>query len=455
MMSIGSIYLVDDEETMRLAAAQWLTLAGFDVETFPSAAKALEKLSPGFAGVLVTDVLMPGTDGLALMRETLKMDQEIPVVLITGHGDVAMAVSAIREGAYDFIEKPFQPEALVETIKRACEKRRLVLENRALRSCLRRPGDIEARLIGNSEVIELLRQEVLNLAVTDISVLISGNTGCGKELVARCLHDYGSRRNEKFVAINCGAIPEHLFENELFGHESGAFTGAHGQRIGKFEYAHGGTLFLDEITSMPMNLQVKVLRALQEREIERLGSNNPIPIDVRIISATNQDPRQACADGVFREDLFYRLNVAELRIPSLIQRGGDIPLLFEYFMSQAASTYDREAPPLSEDSLAELMAYNWPGNVRELKNVAERYTLSNQAIGQRIADILYNSQTQHAASEGGSLTEQMNSFERCVIEQSLRRHNGNISEVMKNLDLPRRTLNQKMVKLKLDRKAYL
>lgn len=454
-MSNGSIYLVDDDETMRLAAAQWLTLADFEVETFSSAAKAMAKLSPDFTGALVTDVLMPGTDGLALMRETLKMDQEIPVVLITGHGDVAMAVSAIREGAYDFIEKPFQPEALVETIKRACEKRQLVLENRALRNRLRRPNEMEARLIGNSELIQLLRQEVLNLAATDVSVLISGNTGCGKELVARCLHDYGPRRNEKFVAINCGAIPEHLFESELFGHESGAFTGAHGQRIGKFEYAHGGTLFLDEITSMPMNLQVKVLRALQEREIERLGSNDPIPIDVRIISATNLDPRQACADGVFREDLFYRLNVAELRIPSLIQRSSDIPLLFEYFLNQAARTYEREVLPLPDDALAELMVYNWPGNIRELKNVAERYILSNQAPGQRIAHILNNSETQNPVSEGGSLAEQMNSFERCVIEQSLKCHKGNISEVMMSLDLPRRTLNQKMVKLKLDRKEYL
>lgn len=455
MMSNGSIYLVDDDETMRLAAAQWLSLAGFEVETFPDAAKAMEKLSPGFSGVLVTDVLMPGIDGLALMRETLAMDQEIPVVLITGHGDVAMAVSAIREGAYDFIEKPFQPEALVETIKRACEKRRLVLENRALRRCLRRPDDIEARLIGNSDVIRLLRQEVVNLAVTDVSVLISGNTGCGKELVARCLHDYGPRRNEKFVAINCGAIPEHLFESELFGHESGAFTGAHGQRIGKFEYAHGGTLFLDEITSMPMNLQVKVLRALQEREIERLGSNNPIPIDVRIISATNLEPRQACADGVFREDLFYRLNVAELRIPSLMQRRSDIPLLFEFFLNQAACTYEREAPPLPDEALAELMVYDWPGNIRELKNVAERYTLSNQVPGQPISRLLQNSETQHAAVDGGALAEQINNFERCIIEQSLRRHKGNISKVMISLDLPRRTLNQKMVKFKLDRKAYL
>jgi len=454
MTSIGTVYIVDDEESMRIAVAQWLTLADYTVESFSSAQKALKKLDTDFAGVLITDIRMPAMDGLELMRKVLQLDGDIPVVLITGHGDIPMAVSAMRSGAYDFIEKPFEPELLLETIRRAGEKRRLILENRQLRRSLDNSEGIESKLLGTSDVIQFLRQEIQDLGPTDASVFLVGETGCGKEVVARCLHEISNRKNKNFVAINCGAIPENLFESELFGHEEGAFSGATTRRIGKFEHANGGTLFLDEVSSMPINLQVKVLRVLQEREIERLGTNRSIPIDIRIISATNDDPRQACIDGRFRNDLYYRLNVAEISIPPLKRRGSDIPLLFDYFALQAAKKYKREFPPLSKNAMTMLMTYLWPGNVRELKNFAERYVLSSLPGEQRIHHIFQHTETS-LNSMASTLAEQTANFERCVLDQALRHHDGNIAEVMVELDLPRRTLNQKMRNHKLSRKTYL
>ena len=301
----------------------------------------------------------------------------------------------------------------------------------------------------------MVHREIHDLGPTDASVFLVGETGCGKEVVARCLHEISERRNGPFVAINCGAIPENLFESELFGHETGAFTGAGSQRIGKFEYAAGGTIFLDEVTSMPLNLQVKVLRVIQEREIDRLGGNNPIPINIRIISATNSDPRKACQQGLFREDLYYRLNLAEIHIPPLRKRGSDILLLFEYFSLRAAEKYKRETPPLSNETITSLMTSRWPGNVRELKNTAERYVLSSLPAPNRIPYILQHAETHIGGPNKASLTKQTGLFERCVIEQSLRRHKGNIMAVMEELDLPRRTLNLKMQNHGLVRKNFL
>ncbi|WP_457575905.1 sigma-54-dependent transcriptional regulator [Desulfomarina sp.] len=454
MTGKGSVYIVDDEESMRVAVSQWLTLADYRVETFSSARKVLEVLDMDFDGVLVTDIRMPDMDGMELMQKTLELDREIPIVLVTAHGDIPMAVSAMRDGAYDFIEKPFEPEMLLETVRRAGEKRKLILENRKLRQYLENSDKIENRLLGTSDAIQFLHQEIRDLGPTDASVFLIGETGCGKEVVARCLHEVSDRRNGRFVAINCGAIPETLFESELFGHEAGAFTGATARRIGKFEHADGGTLFLDEVNSMPLNLQVKVLRVLQEREIERLGANTPIPIDIRIISATNCDPRKACSEGRFREDLYYRLNVAEINIPPLRKRPGDILLLFDYFLLRSSEKYNRELPQLTGNAIAMLMAYPWPGNVRELKNIAERYILSSLPPEERIAHILQHTGTGIGTTDT-SLAEQAANFEKCVIDQALRRHRGNISAVLEELALPRRTLNQKMQNHGLARKDYL
>ncbi|MDV7338620.1 sigma-54 dependent transcriptional regulator [Terasakiella sp. A23] len=452
MTSLGPIILIDDEETLRMAASQWLKLSDFDVMEFSEAKPALNVITPDFAGVIVTDVRMPRMSGLELMDAALAIDKDIPVVLITGHGDVTMAVEAIQKGAYDFIEKPFQPEALVDTIKRASEKRKLIIENRALKQKLNNPQDLASRIIGNSDAIQQLRRDIMDLAGTDASILIQGETGAGKEVVAQALHDFSTRKDNHFVAINCGAVPENIFESELFGHEAGAFTGAQGARVGKMQHASSGTLFLDEISSMPLNLQVKVLRALQERKIERLGANDPVPVDIRLISASNMDLMTACEKGEFRDDLYYRLNVAEIRVPPLRERGGDIVLLFEYFMQAAAKTYNRDVEPLSVDVSDALLTHKWPGNVRELKNAAERYVLSSASPTQRIASILRQPQT----GEGNhSLADRMKAFEKQIIESALRKYNGNIKDVLEDLDLPRRTLNQKMQDLGIKREDFL
>jgi two-component system C4-dicarboxylate transport response regulator DctD len=454
-MTPATILLVDDEESMRVSVSQWLALSDYRVESFADAVSALRKIDSDFEGVVVSDIRMPGMDGLELLQAVRQRDPEIPVVLFTGHGDIPMAVSAMRAGAYDFIEKPFDPEILLETIRRAGEKRCLIMENRRLKEQLQKSAGIDGQLLGNSETIQMVHREIADLGPTDASVFLVGETGCGKEVVARCLHQVSHRRNGPFVAINCGAIPESLFESELFGHEAGAFTGAQSRRIGKFEQAGGGTLFLDEVTSMPINLQVKVLRVLQEREIERLGGTGPLPIDIRIISAGNKDPRQACSAGLFREDLYYRLNLAEIHIPPLRSRGPDILLLFEVFALRAAEKYQRPAPPLAGEAITTLMAYGWPGNVRELKNTAERYVLSSLPAESRIAAILHPSPTAVARPHNATLAEQTVLFEKCVLERSLRRHKGNILAVMRELDLPRRTLNQKMLSHGLARTDFL
>ncbi len=451
--TLDEVWLVDDDADMRAATAQWLDLAGYQVRSFPDALTALAQLDHNMAGVIVSDVKMPKMDGLNFLTRLNALDRDLPVVLVTAHGDVQMAVEAIRQGAYDFIEKPFEPDRMLDVIQRACEKRRLIMENRDLRHRLEGTSGIEQRLIGNCPGVRRMRDEILDIADTDAPVLIQGETGTGKEVVARCLHEVSSRRQGKYVAVNCGAIPENMFESELFGHERGAFTGADRRRIGRFEYAQGGVLFLDEIGAMPLPLQVKVLRALQEREVVRIGSNEPQAIDVRLISATNSDLLAACTAGHFREDLYYRINVVELQIPPLRERGEDILLLFDYFIAQAAVTYQR--PPLSvmPSDTGLLMAHDWPGNVRELKNIAERYILSSLPEEHRLPTILGTS-CQETLKPGSSLQEMLRQHERTLLEQSLTRHKGEVQAVMAELNLPRRTLNEKLTRHKLERKDF-
>ena len=439
----AQVIVVDDEAAIREAVQQWLELSGFTVRTCASAAEALALVDRDFPGIVVSDVRMPGSDGLQLLDRLLQVDTDLPVILVTGHGDVPMAVKALRQGAYDFIEKPFTPERLLDSVRRALDKRRLVCENRQLRQQVADKGRIESQLIGMSRSMENLRRQILELAGTSVNVLIRGETGSGKERVARCLHDFSPRAGKAFAALNCAAIPETIFESELFGHESGAFTGAQAKRIGRIEHADGGTLFLDEVESLPLAQQVKLLRVLQEKTLERLGSNKSIQVDLRVISAAKPDLLDEVRAGRFREDLVYRLNVATLHIPPLRERREDIPLLFEHFAQEAARRHGREAPPLAPSELARLLGHDWPGNVRELINAAERHALglSSPPPAERFA--------------GQALAQQMEAFEAQCLHNALLHCQGNITAVMEMLQLPRRTLNEKMQRHGLSRGDYL
>lgn len=454
----GHVILVDDEPMVRQSTEQWLSFSGFAVDSFADAESALAHLDVQTEGVLITDVRMPGMDGLELLSAALSKVPGLPVILLTAHGDVDMAIKAMREGAYDFIEKPFVPERLVETVHRACEKRRLILENSKLQSVLAKQSGLDATIIGISPAIQRLRRDVLKLADLDTNVIVYGETGTGKELIAQSLHQYSRRKSQNFVPINCGAIPESLIESELFGHEAGAFTSASKRRIGKFEYADKGTLFLDEIESMPALLQIRLLRALQEGVIERLGSNQPLQIDLRVIAAAKVDLRE---DEHFREDLFYRLNVSQLHIPPLRERMEDVPLLFNHYLRIATKENTEEGSKprvLSEHDLQALSRYKWPGNVRELKNIAIRFAVDGDSSVSAIlsaADPMNNSAIGRAsASKLLPLSVQVASFESNVIREVLARHKGNIKLVMEELDLPRRTLNQKMIRYGLSRTDF-
>ena len=426
----GHVIVVDDEAAIREAVQQWLELSGFSVQSCATAQAALALVDRDYPGIVISDVRMPGTDGLQLLDSVLERDRDLPVILITGHGDVPMAVQALRQGAYDFIEKPFTPERLLDSVRRALDKRRLVCENRQLRQQFALKDHIEAQLLGVSRPMETLRRQILELAGTSVNILLRGDTGSGKERVARCLHDFSSRAGKPFVALNCAAIPEHLFESELFGHESGAFTGAQSKRIGRIEHADGGTLFLDEVESLPLAQQVKLLRVLQEKTLERLGSNRSIQVDLRVISAVKPDLLDEVKAGRFREDLYYRLNVATLRIPPLRERREDIPLLFEHFANQAAQRHGRDTPSLAPSELTRLLAHDWPGNVRELINAAERHALGLGGATDTADDLPVQ-----------SLAEQMEAFEAQCLHRALQHCQGNITEVMALLQLPRRTLN--------------
>ncbi|MEZ0169397.1 sigma-54-dependent transcriptional regulator [Microvirga sp. TS319] len=442
MSAVMKVVLVDDDSEVRDAYRQTLELDGFDVTAVASAKAGLAILSPDLPAVVVSDVRMPGLDGFGLLEAVRTVDPDIPVVLVTGHGDVPMAIKAVRAGAWDFIEKPADPVRLVETVRRAFAHRSLILENRALKARAADRDPLAGRLVGHSSAIERLRRTLRTLAGAEADVLLLGETGTGKEVAARALHDFGLRQNGRFVAVNCGAMPETMIESELFGHESGAFTGARERRIGKIEHASGGTLFLDEIESMPMAAQIRLLRVLQERTIERLGSNKEIPVDIRVIAATKADLTELAGKGAFREDLVYRLNVVTVRLPPLRERRDDVAVLFTHFLDLAAARQARAAPALETPFLEKLQQQEWPGNVRELRNAAERYLLG-----------LDEDEPQTATNLHGALTleQQMEIAERRVIEETLGRCGGRIGATAEALGITRKTLYLKMKKHDLGR----
>ena len=434
------VLLLDDDIHLRTALSQTFDLAGLRVQAYDSAEGIAEAVPAQWPGVLVTDIRMPGMNGLALLEQLQNLDGQLPVILITGHADVPLAVQAMRIGAYDFLQKPFASELLLDSVRRALAVRRLVLENRSLRLALSEQRVLGERLLGHSPSVQRLREQVSALATIQADVLILGETGSGKEVVARALHDLSARRDAPFVAINAGALAESVIESELFGHESGAFTGAQKRRIGKFEYANGGTLFLDEIESMSLDIQVKLLRLLQERVVERVGSNQLIPLDIRVIAASKENLLDAADAGRFRADLYYRLNVAQINIPPLRQRSEDVLPLFQNFVSAASDKHAIPEPTLTPVTRALLLGHEWPGNVRELQNAAERFALGlDLAISPALA-------TAVIAADDLPLNEQVDAYERSLIARELLNPHQSLREVAEALQLPRKTLHDKLRK---------
>jgi DNA-binding NtrC family response regulator len=457
-MSEGQKHLliVDDENALREAIAERLADHGFIVEQAGSGEQALERLAEFAFDILITDLRLPGIDGRKVIDAALERYPEIIPIVITGYGTVKDAVDAIKQGAADFITKPFQFDALLHVLKSALEQRRLKSENAYLRSQLEERYRIDG-LVGQSRVMRDLLQLLETVAATSSTVLITGETGTGKELAARAIHHNSPRRANRFVAINCSAIPETLLEAELFGHVRGAFTGAVGTRQGRLEQAHKGTLFLDEIGTMSPALQAKLLRVLQEREFERVGDSHTIKIDVRVIAATHSDLARMVADGTFREDLFYRLNVIPVQLPPLRDRREDIPLLVQHFLQKLAGEAGRSAVTISQDALRRMMAYHWPGNIRQLENACERALAFSQGRSQiDVHDLTPDIQNQPAPADssdvwfpddGLDFERYIEGVELSLIRRSLERTQGNKRQAAKLLNLKRTTLIEKLKRL--------
>lgn len=441
-MTQMSVLFVDDEEHLRIAADQTFELADINCTCVSNADDALTDLDHNFPGVLVTDIRMPGTDGLALMQKTLEIDPELPIILLTGHGDVELAVTCLKNGAYDFLEKPCQPAKMIATVQRALDHRRLTLEIRSLKDQLKSSNIVESRLIGRSEPMVALRKRIGAVATTDADILITGDTGTGKEIAARAIHRISERSSKPFVHVNCAALPEALMESELFGSEAGAFPGSTRARVGKLEHARGGTLCLDEIDSLPTPLQAKLLDVLHNRCVTRLGSNDAIPLDIRVIAVSKINLEHAAAQERFRPDLLYRLNVITIDMPKLSDRREDIPGLFTVLLGQAAHRYGVPLPTVSAAVLNELSAQDWPGNVRELRNEAERIVLG-------LAD---------NADAGGpthsTLAEHMAKHEKALISAAITANGGRLKETYESLGLSRKTLYEKMQKHQLVRDDF-
>jgi two-component system response regulator PilR (NtrC family) len=451
------LLLVDDEAALREAIAERLADHGFVVEQASNGEDALGRLSAFAFDIIVTDLRLPGVDGRAVLDAALERYPDIIAIIITGFGTVKDAVNAIKQGAADFITKPFQFDALLHVLNSALEQRRLRSENAYLRSQLEERYRLDG-LIGRSRVMRDLCQLLETVAATASTVLITGETGTGKELAARALHHNSPRRANRFVALNCSAIPETLLEAELFGHVRGAFTGAVGTRQGRLEQAHKGTLFLDEVGTMSPALQAKLLRVLQEREFERVGDSHTVKVDVRIVAATHSDLSKMVAEGSFREDLFYRLNVIPIHLPPLRERREDVPLLVQHFLQRLGA---EQVPPrnvtMSQEALRRLMAHAWPGNVRQLENIVERALAFSQGRTQiDVADLGPDVQHVPAAPEEGTawfpeegldLERYIEGLELALIKRSLERTQGNKVQAARLLNLKRTTLIEKLKRL--------
>ncbi|MFW2388392.1 MAG: sigma-54-dependent transcriptional regulator [Polyangiales bacterium] len=445
-MVAGTVLVVDDERNILTSISRALGLEGYEVEVAGSAEIALEKLGQKSFDAILLDVQLPGIDGLSMLNELDKRKVTIPVIMMSGHASIEVAMEATRRGADDFIEKPISSDRLLLSLQRSLELRELQQENRELR---RRYGPGET-LLGESRSMSRLREQIQLAARSNAPVLVLGERGTGKELVAAAIHAGSARSNGPLEKLNCAAVPEGLIESELFGHEAGAFTGATKQRRGKFERAHGGTLFLDEVGDMPSQMQAKLLRVLQEGETERVGASAIVQVDVRVVAATNKSLETEIDSGRFRADLFDRLNVVPLSVPALRERIDDVPLLVEHFLELACETHDRPGKQITPGAMRVLEAYPYPGNVRELRNLVERLVIltPGETITESEARTLLPSES--GAPGGGyfrpetPLREMLESAERDLIRRALELRDGHVTKTAADLGLERSHLYKKM-----------
>ncbi len=435
-----ALLIVDDEEGIRETLSGIFEDEGYNVTAVASGEEALGVLREQSPDLVLLDVWLSGIDGIEILQEIKKTSPNLPVVMISGHGNIELAVKATRMGAYEFLEKPLSLERVLLVARRALEKRTLEMENKALKEDLTRRW----RLIGNSNKIQQLREQIELAARSSSRVVILGESGSGKELVAHILHEKSPRVDKPFVEMNCAAIPQELIESELFGHEKGSFTGAFERKKGKFELADEGTLFLDEVGDMSLSTQSKVLRIIETQEFQRVGGNKNIKVDVRIIAATNKDLREEAKKGNFREDLLFRLNVIPIIVPPLRDRKEDIPELVEYFLEYFAVEYGQKPKKITPDGLSMLQAYDWPGNIRELKNVIERFVIMNPSNNITAKNILIGESTRSDYFSFNTLREARDAFEKDFIARKLEENNWNISKTAEILDIERSNLHRKI-----------
>lgn len=456
----AKLLVVDDEAVIIKALSKYLIQEGYQVDQASDGYQAIELVKETNYDLILTDLKMPQMDGITLVREIKKRSPETVCIVMTGYGSIPSAVEAMKVGAFHYITKPFELEDVGLIIKKALEHARLVNENRVLSRQVKHRYGVES-IIGSSEEIKKVLETLKKVSNTDSTVLILGESGTGKELVARAVHYNSDRADKPLITVNCGAIPENLLESELFGHVKGSFTGAVQSKMGRFEAANGGTIFLDEIGDMSLRLQVKILRVLQERKFEPVGSTKSVDIDVRIMAATNRNLEEMVKSGEFREDLYYRLNVIPVRIPALRQRPSDIPVLLGHFLRLYSQINNVEVPNIPQDVMSLLMNYKWPGNVRELENTVERLVVlrGSQTVRMsdlpdkflKVSDSIFKNSTLHIPESGISLKNAVNDFENTLILKALEKTGWNKNRAANLLRLNRTTLVEKIKKKQLEK----
>src|SRR3989304_3245663 len=441
-----TVLVVDDEKNIRNSLEGVLNDEGFDVVFAESSEEALTKIKQSAPDIILLDIWLPGMDGIEALKKIKEEHEHLPVIMISGHGTVETSVKATKLGAYDFLEKPLSIEKVVLTIEHALEQKRLLEENIELQERAKEKYEIN----GKAKVMEELKRDIKRVAPTNSWILITGENGTGKELVARNIHLFSNRSGRAFIEVNCAAIPEELIESELFGHEKGAFTSAVAQKKGKFDMADRGTIFLDEIGDMSLKTQAKILRILQEQTFERVGGNELITVDVRVIAATNKDLIEQIKKGTFREDLYYRLNVIPFHVPPLRERPGDIPLLVDHFLEEFSRQTAREAPEVDDSAMALLLKYQWPGNVRELKNLIERLVIMTASKVITAQDVppyikgLLREEPGEGLFTGASFKDARKDFEREFIIRKLKAFSGNITKTAEAIGIERSHLYRKI-----------